>query len=42
MGRGVVVEVGERGFGEELVRGNGGVVNCGDIDVVKDFEGAKS
>lgn len=37
MGRGEVIEVRERGFGEEVVRGDGGVVNCGDIDVVKDF-----
>lgn len=36
VGRGVVIEVGERGFGEEVVRGDGGVVNCGDVDVVKD------
>jgi hypothetical protein len=36
VGRGVVIEVGERGFGEEVVRGDGGVVDCGDVDVVKD------
>lgn len=36
VGRGQVVEVGEGRVGEEVVRGDGGVVNCGDVDVVKD------
>lgn len=36
VGGGQVVEVGEGRVGEEVVRGDGGVVDCGDIDVVKD------
>lgn len=36
VGGGQVVEVGEGRVGEEVVRGDGGVVDCGDVDVVKD------
>jgi hypothetical protein len=37
MGRSVVIEIGEGRVGEEIVGGDGGIVNCGDVDVVKDF-----
>lgn len=41
MNRGIVIEARKGGFGQEVVRGDGRVVNCGDIDVVKDLRKSK-